>query len=179
MSWLWYSIAGGSWENSHRYFVVVSLFCLELVIYLLLSSFLFRKVIRRWIMGGQLKSEVSVPVWKVVSLPGDRLGIKVSGRFGTSPWYVVEGPVGANSNDSWRNTVVVCNELMQYLNGIGCRPSWLADMYVSSPNCLESLDGTRIQAVGPMREVQDGSDVWEIDLSFNPVRNQMIHRLVG
>lgn len=81
-----------------------------------------------------------------------------------APWLYIFGPGGATEDDYYRNRSKVCEDVANFLNG-GHRPKWLDDMDRVTETRASSLDGTSINAVGPMIDSNPPACLWVQDES--------------
>jgi len=77
-----------------------------------------------------------------------------------APYLYVYGPVLASEDDTVRGRYQVCEQLAAFLNG-GPRPAWLDDMDRTSETQLTDLDGTIIDAVGPLYDCDPPKLNWQ------------------
>lgn len=95
-----------------------------------------------------------------------------------APCLYVYGPRFDNEDDSDRARYQVCEELAAFLNG-GPRPAWLDDMERVSESSLSDLDGSLIDAVGPLYDIDPPKLNWQQrdDEDSRSARARLIDRL--
>jgi hypothetical protein len=94
------------------------------------------------------------------------------------PWLYICYPGSHDDDDHYRIRWQMCSELAAFLNG-GPRPAWLDDMRRVSETTLKGIDGSDIEAVGPMYDADPPNLNWRTcddDESKNK-RARLIDRL--
>lgn len=96
---------------------------------------------------------------------------------GESPWLyvVVVYPI---DGDRSRQRYEMCQDLCRFLNG-GPRPAWLDDMERVSEYELSAVDGSSVQACGPMFDADPPNLNWQTrqDDDAKNARARLIDRL--
>lgn len=78
------------------------------------------------------------------------------------PWLYVYGPKDEDEDRQQSNRYPMCEQLAAWLNG-GERPKWLDDMERQTETLAVGLDGSSIEAVGPMIDAAPPNLHWVTD----------------
>jgi len=94
------------------------------------------------------------------------------------PWLYIYGP-GELDEDCQKNRYQLCVDVATYLMGRGNRPRWLDDLRRVSEERAEDIDGTSIEATGPMVDKKPPCCIWYPDESYEAknARARLMDRL--
>jgi len=88
--------------------------------------------------------------WMVEKPSGDIVIVTLADERVSRPWLYVWADESTDDARFARCRELMANEICQFLSGTGDRPTWLNDFETVESDCLVSLSGAQLLAIGPL-----------------------------